>query len=144
MPPSGAVERTYVPDWLKGEVGVEFLWSRRNVVIEGALGPASRTLKAGTIMGIVTASGNWNEHDSGGADGTEVVAGVLFDDVVIVGTTDSDLEVVVVRGALMSGKAGVVGSSGFALYSPLGVPGTVSQAMLDALMVLGIEVREGL
>lgn len=44
----------------------------------------SQTLVAGAVLGVVTASGEYAEHDPAAVNGLEVAAGVLFDAV----TTD--------------------------------------------------------
>ena len=50
--------------------------SRDEVTIE-----TPEDLKAGDVIGLETASGKYHAYDDGAVDGTEVAAGVLFDDV---------------------------------------------------------------
>lgn len=41
--------------------------------------PASTTIAAGTIMGVITASGKYVAHDESASDGSENPAAILFD-----------------------------------------------------------------
>lgn len=53
--------------------------SRDEVTVNAGASPG---LKAGTVMGKITASGIFVRHDSGASDGSENVAGVLYEGVV--------------------------------------------------------------
>jgi hypothetical protein len=53
---------------------------------------SGNNLEAGTILGIVTASGKYTRHAHGASDGSETVAGVLYDNV---DATDADTEAVI-------------------------------------------------
>lgn len=51
--------------------------SRDEVVIASGSG----ILKAGTVLGKITASGKFTDFDAGAADGTQTAAGILFEEV---------------------------------------------------------------
>lgn len=42
---------------------------------------SGNNLEAGTVLGVITASGLWTALDEGASDGSEVAAGVLMDNV---------------------------------------------------------------
>lgn len=64
-----------------------------------------QTLKAGHVVGIVTASGKYAEHDPAAGDGTEDAAGILYRAVTADGADETGLAIVrdaeVARGALV-------------------------------------------
>lgn len=49
--------------------------------VEGATMITGQNLPAGRVLGKITASGKYKEYNPGNADGSEVVAGILWDDV---------------------------------------------------------------
>lgn len=60
----------------------------REVVILASNGTTAQTLLAGTVLAKVTATGKYVPYDNVGADGTEVAAGILFDNVIVPATGD--------------------------------------------------------
>lgn len=59
----------------------EFLLSEANGARsreEVAIAAAAGALKAGTVLGKITASGKYAAYNNGASDGTEVAAGVLY------------------------------------------------------------------
>lgn len=60
--------------------------------------PGSDTLyRAGTVLGIVTATGRWAPYNDGNSDGTETARGVLEMDIMCP-ADDSSSEIVVIKG----------------------------------------------
>src|SRR5512142_2224348 len=63
-------EGNYLGDWLKFEAGN--LYSRDEVVVA-----SGQNLKTGTVVGIVTATGEVTQLAPAAADGSQTAAGVL-------------------------------------------------------------------
>ena len=60
-------------------------YSREEVTLDSV---AAHTYTAGTVMAIITANSEWIERDTDAADGSEVAAGVLLDNVDVAITVD--------------------------------------------------------
>ena len=60
-------------------ISEEIYRSRDAVNVDNSAGLTA--LQSGTVMGKVTASGDWKALDPAASDGTEVAAGVLFEDI---------------------------------------------------------------
>ena len=67
----------------EGKATAEFLVSEANNTRGRETGTliAGQNLEAGTLVGIITASGKYTQHAHGAADGSEVVAGIIYDNV---------------------------------------------------------------
>jgi hypothetical protein len=84
----------------EGKHAGEFLVSKANGSRSVTTGTvvSGQNLEAGTVVGVITASGKYAIYDAGASDGTESVAGILYDNV---NATDGDIDgqVVYVRDA---------------------------------------------
>ena len=100
--------------------------SREEIVIEDGAG----TLAVGTILGKVTATGDYKQVDLAGEDGEEVSAGVLFG---AVDATDAE-----VRAAAHVRYAEVLGAE---LVYPTGATSGNIATINGQLAALGIIVR---
>ena len=78
------VEGIHTGEYLVSEVNTN-LSRNTGVLITG------QNLVAGTLLGIITASGKFTRHAHGAADGSEDVAGILYDNV---DATNADTTVV--------------------------------------------------
>jgi len=69
---------------------LEFLVSEANGSIsreQVTIAVAAPAMVAGTVLGRITASGQWTVYNDGAADGTEVARGILAYDVADVAAT---------------------------------------------------------
>lgn len=66
---------------------------------------SGQNLKAGAVLGKITASGKYAEYDNGASDGTQAAAGVLFD---AVDASDGDVEGVAIVRLAEVAKSGLV------------------------------------
>lgn len=73
--------------------------SRAEVVLAA---PAA-DLAAGTVLGVVTASGKYAQHDQDLVDGTEAAAAILWDNVAALDTPADTVATVIVRDAEVNG-----------------------------------------
>ncbi len=118
-------ESNYLGDWLKFEE--DNLYSRDEVVVA-----SGQNLAAGTVVGVITASGKVTQLAPGANDGAENAAGVL------VGTVDATAGdqpgVIVARHAICTDKG---------LTWPGSITAPQKTAAISQLKTLGILVREG-
>lgn len=105
--------------------------SRDNVTVAFT---AAAALAAGTVMGIITASGKWKPHEDGASDGSEVAAGVLYDNV----SADAAGDVV----AVMLTRDAEVKRGALEWDATVSTP-ALENAAIDDLANAGIIVREG-
>jgi len=118
-------ESNYLADWLKFEE--DNLYSRDQVTVA-----SGQTLKTGTVVGIITATGKVTQLAPSANDGSENAAGVLLGDV---DASAADKPgVIIARHAICSDKG---------LVWPSGITGPQKNAALGQLKALGILVREG-
>lgn len=94
-----AISQTYAMDafaheWLKHELDMEF--TRRTVTLVSGAG----SLKTGTVLGKITASGKYQKHVNGAADGTQTAVAILLN---AVDATSADQQaVVIIRDAVIN------------------------------------------
>lgn len=122
-----------VGDWLKWELVVGD-YSRDQVTIDGTITAPSAdvTLRTGTVLGKVTASGKYAPHDPAESNGLEVAAGVLVLDNKITTTTDKEV------GALV--RLAIIGDEDLTFVNA--VDSGEKAAALAALQALGIVNRD--
>ena len=68
-------EGNHAGEFIVSEVDIDM--TRKPIVIASGAG----VLPAGTVLGKISAGGEYNVYNNAGADGTEVAAGILFDEV---------------------------------------------------------------
>jgi hypothetical protein len=112
-------------DWLKFEENN--LYSRDQVTVV-----AGQSLKTGTVVGKITASGKVTQLAPGANNGSENAAGVLLADVDA--SAAEAPGVIIARHAVCADKA---------LIWPAGITGPQKTAAITQLKALGILVREG-
>ena len=95
--------------------------------------PANTTLEPGTVLGQITSGGKFVRHDSGGADGSETEAGILF--ATLVNDTGSAVDIDATN---IARDAEV--NSNFIIYEA-GADANAVTASNAALAALGIIVR---
>lgn len=99
-------------------------YSRDNVTLV-----SGHVLDAGTVVGKITSGGKYKQYDQQAGDGSEVAAGVLYDNA---DSSDGDLAVCVINRT-----AEVVADL---LVWPLGSPTDVTAGIAD-LKAIGVTVR---
>lgn len=118
-------EQNYLGDWLKFEG--DNLFSRDEVTVV-----SGQNLTTGTVVGVITASGNVTQLAPGASDGSQNAAGVLLLDV---DASAADKPgVIIARHAICSDKK---------IVWPGGITGPQKTAVIAQLKALGILVREG-
>ncbi|MEP0518561.1 MAG: head decoration protein [Hyphomicrobiales bacterium] len=105
--------------------------SRDNVTVTFT---AAGNLAAGLVMGVITASGKWKPHEDGASDGSEVAAGILYDNVTAAAASDV-VAVMITRDA--EAKRGALEWD-----ATVSTP-TLENAAIDDLATAGIVVRDG-
>jgi hypothetical protein len=96
--------------------------SRDNVVVTV---PAATTLKPGTVLAQLSASGKYTEYDNAGSDGSEEAAGILYSELKNESGAPVDMKGVVinwgaeVRKPDLSWKTGLVDNDKTAAYADL-------------------------
>jgi hypothetical protein len=127
--PSSQIQREgkYPSDWLKWEE--EGYYSREQVTILAGSG-TDRVLTSGMVMGKITSGGKYVQLTPGASNGSETVAGILFDDVTA--EVGVDTQGVIIK------RMAVVTDNGLTWASGANI--TTGEA---ALVALGILVREG-
>ncbi|MEL8055704.1 MAG: head decoration protein [Pseudomonadota bacterium] len=95
--------------------------------------PANTTYEAGTVIGQITASGNFVRHAAGASDGSQNEAGVLFQN--LVNTTASPVDMV---GTNIARQAQVKKAD---LIYEVGADTAQEETTDAALLALGIVVR---
>jgi len=118
-------ESTYLGDWLKFEE--DNLYSRDEVTVA-----SGQNLAAGTVVGIITASGKVTQLAPGATDGSENAAGVLVGNVDA--TAGDQPGVIVARHAICSAQG---------LVWPASITDPQKATAISQLKALGILVREG-
>lgn len=109
-----------------------FLFSEANRTIsrEQVVVAQSVSLVAGTVMGIVTATGKWKQLAPAAADGTQNATGFLLENV---NATAADISA-----AVVARQAEVTASD---ITWPGGITAPQQAAAIAALGVLGLRVR---
>ena len=92
---------------------------------EGTL-TAGENLETGTILGLVTATNKFVAHDPAASDGSEVVAGVLYD---AVDATDGDVQM-----AYIARDAEVLGAE--LVYAAGGVVADIDATLASTLNII--------
>jgi len=105
-----------------GRDEVNRTWVRPAVIASTAVDAGNTPtthLRAGLLMGVVSATGEWKEWDSGETDGTEVIQGVLVQDA----STSQ-------RGTAVQQYGGWVMTGGQVMAARLLVPGAASHTIV--------------
>ena len=118
-------ESNYLGDWLKFEE--DNLYSRDEVTVA-----SGQNLAAGTVVGIITASGKVTQLAPGATDGSENAAGVLLN--AVDASTGDQPGVIVARHAICSAQG---------LVWPASITDPQKATAISQLKALGILVREG-
>ena len=95
--------------------------------------PANTTYEAGTVMGAITASGNFVRHDAGAANGSQNEAGILFQNLVNDTAAPVDMTSTVIARAAQVKAADLIYEDG--------ADAAQETATNAALSALGIVVR---
>jgi hypothetical protein len=119
-------EGTNLGDLLKYEA--PNLYSRDRVTVA-----AGQTLPLGTVIATVTATGKIKRFDPSAEDGTQLVSGVLLQDV-DAALIDRDDGLIVARHAIVADHA---------LDWPAGITQAEKQSAIQQLKRLGVLVRKG-
>ncbi len=82
-----ATENQRFSNTVKQELWPEHAYCRKVVVMNDA----AATLKIGTVLGKVTATGKYVVCEATAADGSEVAAAVLLQDLTLAATTDTNV-----------------------------------------------------
>lgn len=118
---------------IEGKHTAEFLVSEANGLRGRATGIliSGQNLETGSLLGIITASGKYTRHAHGAADGSQTVAGILYDNV---DATDGDI-----AGTVVVVADTVVRESSLTYSAGAGAP-EIATANTE-LAALGIIVR---
>ena len=118
-------EPNYLGDWLKFEEDNHY--SRDEVIVA-----SGQNLAAGTVVGVITASGKVTQLAPGASDGSQNAAGVLLN--AVDATAGDQPGVIVARHAICSDKG---------LIWPASITGPQKATAISQLKALGVLVREG-
>jgi len=118
-------EPNYLGDWLKFEEDNNY--SRDEVTVA-----SGQNLAAGTVVGVITASGKVTQLAPGASDGSQNAAGVLLN--AVDASTGDKPGVIIARHAVCSDKG---------LVWPASITGPQKATAISQLKALGVLVREG-
>ena len=118
-------ESNYLGDWLKFEE--DNLYSRDVVTVA-----SGQNLAAGTVVGIITASGKVTQLAPAASDGSQTAAGVLLN--AVDASAGDKPGVIIARHAICSAKG---------LVWPASITDPQKATAISQLKALGILVREG-
>jgi hypothetical protein len=118
-------EPNYLGDWLKFEEDNNY--SRDKVTVA-----SGQNLAAGTVVGVITASGKVTQLAPGASDGSQNAAGVLLN--AVDASTGDKPGVIIARHAVCSDKG---------LVWPASITGPQKATAISQLKALGVLVREG-
>ena len=118
-------EPNYLGDWLKFEEDNNY--SRDKVTVA-----SGQNLEAGTVVGVITASGKVTQLAPGASDGSQNAAGVLLN--AVDASTGDKPGVIIARHAVCSDKG---------LVWPASITGPQKATAISQLKALGVLVREG-
>ena len=103
-----ATESQRFSNTVKQELWPEHSYCRNVVVINDA----AATLKIGTVLGKVTATGKYKVCSPGASDGSQTTAAVLLQDITIAATTDTNI-LAMTRGPAAVSFSGLQFGAGF-------------------------------
>lgn len=103
-----ATENQRFSNVVKNELWPEHAYCRNVVVINDS----AATLKVGTVLGKVTATGKYKVCSPAAADGSQTAAAVLLQDITIAATTDTNI-LAMTRGPAAVSFWGLVFGAGF-------------------------------
>ena len=118
-------EPNYLGDWLKFEEDNNY--SRDKVTVA-----SGQNLAAGTVVGVITASGKVTQLAPGASDGSQNAAGVLLN--AVDASTGDKPGVIIARHAVCSDKG---------LVWPASITGPQKATAISQLKALGVLVQEG-
>jgi len=118
-------EPNYLGDWLKFEEDNNY--SRDEVTVA-----SGQNLAAGTVVGVITASGKVTQLAPGASDGSQNAAGVLLN--AVDASTGDKPGVIIARHAVCSDKG---------LVWPASITDPQKSTAISQLKALGVLVREG-
>jgi len=72
-----------------------------NVVVEGIAGNDDTEIKAGTLMGMITASKTYNIYDNAAGDGRTTAIGILLNDIGAISEGDKVNATILVKGSFV-------------------------------------------
>jgi hypothetical protein len=124
-------ESLYAGDWLKGEIEVPSRYSRDNVTLDNSGGGSALTLITGTVLGKITASGNYVQHAPAAADGSQNAAGILLYTITVAAGATATVAIISRSATVASTQITWAG----------GITGTQKTNGIAALKALGILVR---
>lgn len=128
-----ATEARRFSNVVKKELWPEDGYTREVVIVNEA---AARSYVYGTVLGRVTAGGKYRICVQNAADGSQVPAAIVLDEVAIPATTDVRV-LVLVRGPAVVSKTGLVFDASFDLQAE-------RDAAFVALEARGIAVNDGI